>query len=276
MENAMPLLCFDGDRNRFVSDSARRYVFLLALVFAVPACHAAVCDPNAFRGVYGFSLTGNTTIGGPVRPVAVVGRLVLDDSGNLSGISSVSFTGLILGNGVTGEYEAHTDCSVTWSLQDDSGNLQHFAGTMSADGRRVAFRQTDPGGAENGTLARTMDACSDPSLAGIFNLTASGRTVDVDTAIDSGSISFEDLLIADGAGNLFFARESDAPPVSAGSYKVRSDCFVELVVKASEGGDETAPRHFRAILLEHGLEVQGIETDPGAIVTLRLVAETEK
>ena len=272
-------LLLDRDRNQFVSGRlfalARRYLLLLcASLFALPMTHAAVCDPKAFHGAYGLSLTGDTTIGGPVRPVAVVGRLVLDDSGNLSGISSASFTGLILGNPVTGRYEAHADSSVAWSLQDDSGNFQHFAGTMSTDGRRVAFRQTDPGGAENGILVRTMDACSDSSLAGRFNLKASGRTVDVDTAMDSGSISFEDLLIADGAGNLLFAREPNEPAAPAGSYKVRNDCFVELVVKAS--GNDTAVRHFRAILVEDGREVQGIETEPGTIVALRLVAETEK
>ena len=254
---------------------ARRYFLLLfAPFFALPMTHAAVCDPKAFHGAYGFSLTGNTTIGGPVRPVAVVARLVLDDSGTLSGISSASVTGLILGNPVTGKYEAHFDCSVRWSLQDDSGNFQHFAGTMSADGGRATFRQTDPGGAENGTLVRTMDACSDSSLAGRFNLTASGRTVDIDTATDSGSISFENLLIADGAGNLFFVQEADQPAPRAGSYKVRDDCFVELVVRASRS--ETASRHFRAILVENGREVQGIETEPGTIVALRLVAESEK
>ena len=254
-----------------------RYFFLLFVSsFALPRIHAEVCNPKAVHGTYGFSLTGNTTIGGPTRPVAVVGRLVFDDSGNLSGISSASFTGLVFGNPVRGKYEAHADCSVTWSLQDDSGNFQHFAGTMSADGRRVAFRQTDPGGAENGVLVRTMDGCSDSSLAGIFNLTASGRTVDVDSANDSGSLSFEHLLIIDGAGKLFFAQEPDEPALDAGSYKVRDDCFIELVLKASEGGGETAPRHFRAILVEDGREVQGIETDPGTIVALRLVAETEK
>ena len=32
-----------------------------------------------------------------------------------------------------------------WTLQDDSGNFRRFAGTMSADGGHVDFRQTDPG-----------------------------------------------------------------------------------------------------------------------------------
>ena len=131
-----------------VGTNVRRYFLLLfAWIFALSVAHAAVCDPRAFHGAYGFSLTGTTTIGGPARPVAVVGRGVVDDSGNLSGISSASFTGLIFGNQVTGRFEAQTDCAVRLTLQDDTGNFQHFAGTMSADGGHVAFRQTDPGGA---------------------------------------------------------------------------------------------------------------------------------
>ena len=87
-----------------VRANVRRYFFqMFAWIFALSVAHAAVCDPRAFPGAYGFSLTGTTTIGGPARPVAVVGRVVVDDSGNLSGISSASFTGLVFGNRVTGK-----------------------------------------------------------------------------------------------------------------------------------------------------------------------------
>jgi hypothetical protein len=256
-----------------VGANVRRYFFLLfAWIFALPVAHAAVCDPKAFHGVYGFSLAGATTIGGPARPVAVVGRLVVDDSGDLSGISSASFTGLIFGNRVTGKYEAHTDCSVTWTLQDDSGSFQHFAGTLSADGGHVAFRQTDPDGAGNGILLRTMDGCSVSSLAGTFQLTASGRTVDVDTAVDSGPISLRGVLIADGAGNLSAASGPDEPAQAAGMYEVAEDCFVNLALELPADEHQAAAMHFRAILVDNGREVLGIQTDPGTVVALRLVS----
>ena len=252
---------------------ARYYFLLLWWILALSVGHAAVCDPKAFHGAYGLSLTGATTIGGPARPVAVVGRLVLDDSGNLSGISSASFTGLILGNQVTGKYEAQTDCSVTWTMQDDSGNLQHFAGTMSADGGHVAFRQTDPGGAGNGILLRTMDRCSASSLAGEFQLTVSGSTVDVNTALGSGRVWIRGVLIADGAGSLSFSSEPDESPRVAGSYKVADGCFVMLVLELPAEEHQAAVMHFRAILVERGRELVGIQTDPGRVVALRLVSK---
>ena len=65
----------------------------------------------------------------------------------MSGTASATFSGLLLGNPVTGTYEAKSHCSVAWKLQDDSGAFQNFSGTLSTDGARVHFQQTDAGGA---------------------------------------------------------------------------------------------------------------------------------
>ena len=257
-----------------IGTNVRRYFLLLfAWIFALSVAHAAVCDPRAFHGAYGFSLTGTTTIGGPARPVAVVGRVVVDDSGNLSGISSASFTGLIFGNRVTGRFEAQTDCAVRLTLQDDTGKFQHFAGTMSADGGHVAFRQTDPGGAQNGILLRTTNGCSASSLAGTFKVKASGRTVDPNTGLDSGRVSVRGVVIADGARNLSFDSGPDEPALAAGNYEVAEDCFVTLVLELPADEHKTAAMHFRAILVDDGREVLGIQTDPGTVVALRLTSQ---
>ena len=257
-----------------VRANARRYFFqVFAWSFALSAAHAAVCDPRAIPGAYGFSLTGTTTIGGPARPVAVVGRVVVDDSGNLSGISSASFTGLVFGNRVTGKVLPQTDCSVTLTMQDDSGNFQHFAGTINAGSGRVAFRQTDPGGAQNGILLRTTNGCSASSLAGTFKVKASGRTVDPTTGVDSGHVLGRGVLIADGVRNLSFDSGPDEPALGAGNYEVADDCFVTLVLELPAAEHKTATMHFRAIIVDNGREVLGIQTDPGTVVALRLVAQ---
>jgi hypothetical protein len=240
------------------------------LLFPLPPAHAAVCDPKRLQGAYGLSLTGSTTIGGTTRPVAVLGRLVFDDSGNVSGTVSASFTGLILGNPVTGKYDTHADCSVTWSLQDDSGGFQHFTGTMSADGGRIGFRQTDPGGVQSDILLRTMGRCSESTLAGNFQLTGSGSRVDINTAVESTRVSFSHVMIADGAGGLFYDAGPDEPVLGAGTYDVQDDCFAEFGLELTEGGSEKATRHFRVILVEKGRAL-GIQTDPGMIVALQLI-----
>src|SRR5215472_13509967 len=74
----------------------------------------SVCDPAKLQGAYGFQLSGRITISGESKSVASIGRLEFDGKGDVSGISSVNFAGYFLGSRVTGRYEAHTDCSITW------------------------------------------------------------------------------------------------------------------------------------------------------------------
>src|SRR5215467_15597851 len=100
---------------------------------------ADVCDPTKLIGPYGLQLYGVTTISGTEKYATSLGRLVFDGHGSIRGISSAMFSGFLLGNPVTGSYEAHTDCSLTWQLQDDSGAYQHFTGRISPDGKRVGF-----------------------------------------------------------------------------------------------------------------------------------------
>jgi hypothetical protein len=245
------------------------FLLLFASIVAMPVAQADVCGPANFQDPYGFSLTGNTTIGGATRRVAAVGRLVFDGSGNVTGVSSAGFAGLVLGNPVTGTYEAHADCTVTWRLQDDSGAYQHFAGKMSADGGRVSFRHTDQGGADNGLLIRTTNGCSHSSLMGKFRFTISGVGVDIDSGTQSGSISFSGSLLADGAGGLS-SDGPDEPARIAGTYDVQDDCYVNLTLELPSDARKEA-MHFRAILVDNSREVLGIQTDPGRNAALRLV-----
>src|SRR6058998_1132403 len=109
---------------------------------------ADVCNPAKLFGPYAFQLSGTTTISSAPKPTASLGRIVFDGQGKVSGTSSAMFEGLLLGNPVTGSYEAKTDCTLTWQLQDDSGAYQHFSGSLSGDLSRGQFQQTDPGGAQ--------------------------------------------------------------------------------------------------------------------------------
>src|SRR6202167_1499823 len=123
-----------------------------APLLAIPARAADVCDPAKLEGAYGFQLSGHTTISADSKPVVSVGRLVFDGHGVLSGYASVNFAGYFLGNPVTGSYEAHDDCTISWSLQDDSGAFQHFTGKLTPDNSSAEFHQSDTGGAQDGIL----------------------------------------------------------------------------------------------------------------------------
>ena len=245
------------------------FVWLTLLAPLAATAHGEVCNPKDLQGAYGFLLTGEATIGAGPQPVATMGRLVFD-AGQISGTSSVKFTGLLLGNPVTGSYTAQQDCSVSWSLQDDSGSFQHFQGTMTADGKRVTFHQTDPGGVDNGTMARTAADCNAASLTGRYSLNVSGNTIDVDSARNSGSISVKGSLDADGAGGLAFSTDPGLPPATAGTYEFEDGCVIHLVLKLPVAGGQIANMNFRGIFADSGRSVFGIQIDPGSAVSLRL------
>jgi len=159
-----------------------------------------------------------------------VGRLVLDGSGGVSGFSTAMFAVFLIGNPLTGTYAAKNDCTITWSLQDDSGNFQHFAGKYTPDGARIAFRQSDPTGPQNGTMIKTPASCTLKTVQRQFRYTMAGA------GSTAGSIDGAKLVLDD-------------------------DCFVHFQV----GGD-----NFRGIVVDGGKEVLGMRTDPGAPLTIHL------
>jgi hypothetical protein len=247
--------------------TVRNWFLVFTMVAGTGLAHAA-CDPKDFAGNYGFLLTGTTTIGGDARPVASVGRLTLDGWGVARSTSSAAFTGIVLGSPAKGTYEAQSDCSVRWSLRDDGGNWQNFAGSMADRGARVTFRQTDPAGAGNGLMLRVPDSCSASSLQGRFDLTLSGHSVDVYSGRAFGRVSFGGSVVADGAGGVSFLTGTDAPTVKAGRYDFEDGCFVQLTVPPV-GGSKASEMHFRGILVDDGRTIFAMQIDPGAVVSLR-------
>jgi hypothetical protein len=237
-------------------------IAFLAMAAVLPAA-AQLCNPQNVQGAYGFRLAGTTTISGDTKPVAGMGRLEFDGQGSLSGTSSVNFAGYLLGNPVTGNYEAHADCSITWNLQDDSGAFQHFAGTLTPDLRRAAFHQTDPGGARNGTLAKVAPVCSSAGLQSRYDFSISGNAIPMNPGETAHRISLDGVLTADPAGNLAFLNGDAATP--AGHASVDSDCIVELDLTPPQG----APMKFRGVLVSDGKEILAIDTDPGTAANAR-------
>jgi hypothetical protein len=229
---------------------------------------ADVCDPVLFPGAYGAILSGTTTIAGESKLVASVARLEFDSSGKIRGVSSVSFGGLLVGNPVTGEYTAQNDCSVTWRLQDDSGNQQNFAGKASLDGKRVQFNQTDAGSPQRGVLVRSAESCQSSDFRGRYRIAIAGSTIAMDTGQLTSRVDINGSLDADGNTGLRFTPDRESPAIDSATFEIEGGCFVRLQFTAAG-----TAMHFRGILTNGGKEVVGIETDAGATVTLRATAE---
>lgn len=226
-----------------------RLIFASLLPTAIAAA-ADYCNPVNLVGPYAFQLSGSTKISGEEKPTASLGRIVFDGRGGLSGTASATFSGFLLGNPITGTYEAKQDCSVTWKLQDTSGAFQNFAGTLSADGARIQFRQSDPGGAQRGIMQKTSDTCSAATLLKKYEYTVSGST----TSMRAGDVAHS----VTGKGTLDVAEN--------GSFRVESDCSVRfsLTLPAPDG-----TLTMRGFLVNGGLEILAFQTDPGAMVSAR-------
>lgn len=233
---------------------------------------APLCSPAQVQGVYGFQLSGETTISGGRQPAASVGRLVLDGMGNVSGVSSVNFAGYFLGNSVTGTYQAHNDCSISWSLQDDSGAYQHFSGTVTPDGKQVQFRQTDEGAARHGIMSQAPASCSAGDFRGRYRFSISGRTIPMLEGQAGGTVSLQGTAETDGGGGISVRLQDASGASPTGTAEVGDDCFVQVDLPVPATGGQMGSRKFRAMLVDGGKHLIGVETDPGAIVTLRMDA----
>jgi len=249
-----------------------RFIVPIVLLSAPSFTDASseICDPAAVQGVYGFQLSGDTTIAGDVKPAVSVGRIVLDGAGSLSGYSSVNFGGYFLGNPVTGTYEVRTDCSISWSLQDDSGALQHFKGIVGADAKRVQFSQTDDGAAKRGLMVKSADACGELDLHRAYAMTISGSTFPMEAGDTAQTLFLKGLAKVDTNGSINLIPNGSEHEEAAGTVHVDADCFAQLDLSLPL--PHLSPMKFRGVLLDSGKEILGIETDPGTAVKIEMVA----
>ena len=149
---------------------------------------------------------------------------------------------------------------MTWKLQDDSGAFQHFSGTLSADGTRVQFKQTDPGGAQRGIMQKTSDACSTADLQNKYDYTVSGN------------------IRVMQPGDVAHTVSANGTVAENGSFQVESDCSVRfgLILPAQDGGvAESLPMAMRGFLVNGGKEILAFQTDPGAMVAARFTSATK-
>ena len=239
----------------------------MAAVGSLAAFGADLCGAADVHGSYGFQLSGTTTIGGVDNPapIASVGRLTFDGSGNVSGTTSVNFNGYFLGNPTAGKYELRPDCSVTLSLQDPSGGFQHFTGKSAQGGGRVEILQSDEGAGAKGVMMRAPDSCNTQMFNGPYNFSMSGSSTPLASGGPAGNMSAKATVQADGNGKLTVVRgEAQA----SGTYAVDSDCFVEMDLTVS-GADASASSRLRGTLVNDGKEILAIETDPRRVAAAR-------
>jgi hypothetical protein len=225
---------------------------LLLFALLIPSAYAAeVCGENDLHGAYGLQLSGVSKIAESAKPAVSLARIVFETEGSLSGYSSVNFDGLLLGNPVTGTYQAGSDCNISWSMQDDSGAWQHFSGKMTSGGTKAEIRQTDPGAGVRGLMERTPESCSAADFKGRYDFTlATPQSVSIE--------GIEGMVDADGNGKL--------DGKAAGVFEIDSDCIVHIDLAMEN------PIKLRGVLVNGGKEILAIRIDPGGAATARFTA----
>jgi hypothetical protein len=242
-------------------------LFTLICVVVPPIC-ADVCNPAELPGTYGVQLSGNTTISGESKPVSNIGRIVLAADGGISGSSTVMFAGLLLGNPVTGSYQAHWDCTISWSLQDDSGAFQHFSGVGTSGWKTVQFHQTDAGGAKKGVMDKTPAECKAPDIRKQYAFTLSGSFIPMQPGDAAGTVDAKGLIKADENGNFKLTLSGGAAAATDVTIGVDAQCIVDIGLSLPAKDGATIPAMiFRGVLVDGGKKILAIQTDPGAMVT---------
>jgi hypothetical protein len=240
---------------------------IIAAFAALGACSALeaqavdVCDPGKFAGAYGFQLSGHTTISGASKAVAAVGRLEFDGQGGVTGQASADFSGYYLGNHVTGKYQASADCTLTWSLQDDSGAWQHFLGRLTADLLAARFEGTDSGAAQNGTLQKVAPNCSVAGLAPRYGFAIAGAAIPMESGDEPPHpVNTDGIAEPDQAGAL---KLTVGNATGSGTVAIDSGCIATLVLNLPSGTTVS----LRGVLVDGGKRIIAVEADPGATAT---------
>ena len=248
--------------------------FLIAAALSLPAYAVNPCSNAAVTGPYGLHMSGTSTISGSPQPFASMSRIVFDGAGNINGYSSVNFNGLLLGNPVTGTYEVKPDCTMSFSLQDDSGAFQHFAGKLAAGGSAIDLRQTDAGVGGQGTMVRTSDTCTAADLRPTYAFSLSGTATPLASADVPGNISGKGVLHIDSAAGFTLIQTIDGLDVTAsGTWSVESDCTVHFdLALPVKGSKAPVPMTLRGILVNQGLQIFAIQTNPATVALARLTA----
>jgi hypothetical protein len=114
-----------------------------ALRFARPAKARAQdgCSASTVQGTFGYAFEG--VAGG--APVAGIGHVTNDGSGNASGADSLSINGVPVQRTYTGTYTVKSDCTGTATFLDSLGNTFHESGVVMNGGNQIATIVTDPG-----------------------------------------------------------------------------------------------------------------------------------
>ncbi len=132
----------------------RLAMVVLAGALAAPLTFAdAVCDASSLKGAYSIRLTGtNFDNQGYLYFHHVVGRLVSDGAGALTGSDTYNYDGPIYRQTLTGSYTISDDCTGTITLSGSASGPSHYDIVLTNNGLDAEVVQTDSGVSLSGSM----------------------------------------------------------------------------------------------------------------------------
>jgi hypothetical protein len=116
----------------------------------VAAMGKAVCTDAGVKHTYSFEFTGSDT---SPRPIAAAGQLVLNGTGSVKGVATLSIGGSIANSlPVSGTYQINSDCTGTAQITPQGLPVVDLALLVVNAGKEIMAIQTDSGTITAGTL----------------------------------------------------------------------------------------------------------------------------
>ena len=193
----------------------------VVLGLVTSALPSNACSNTTIQGSWGFLLTGANSN----KLAAVVGQIIADGKGGLSGSETISSNGVISSNvALTGSYSITTACTGTATITPSGFPAAKYNLTVVSTGKQIEMVDTATGSTEFGyALARGTSTCTDAAIKGTFGFLGGGFNSSLVPKAFAGQVKL------DGAGNLTGTETASSGgavgsgPIS-GTYSVNSDC----------------------------------------------------
>jgi hypothetical protein len=237
------------------------YVFMSLTAILMAARPAvAACSNASLNGVYGYY---HGRPGGTGNLRVLVGQIIADGKGDLSGSWTMSFNGSISNGTFTGSYLMSANCTGSFQIFGEDTSVAHFNIVLDQSHTGFQMIQTDTGFDQPGFgIAQGNVSCG---LSGKKQTFATNLTgVQIASSEAEGVVG---QITLDGHGNIsgfetFSVGGTISGSVLTGTYSIDSICLGTAQITPM-GGPTT---NFNTVVVNSGKAMLLIETDNTTLI----------
>jgi len=241
--------------------------FLMVLPLAA-LCYAQNCSNQSWSGTHYFLISGTPNANSSRTPIARLGKLVVDNSGSLTGQSTDSLSGTIGTSTITGSSTVINDCSgsetITFTPQGSPATLSYLAFQLVNGAQEGMVADSDSRVIVTGRVHRAAamgeGQCGTGILIGNYGFSGYGPSLGANAPFSRiGGIIF------DGQGSLTYklsynnGTSGTSTQTGNGTYTVAGDCSGTVRLDLAN-----STMNFNIAAVE-GNNVLFIETDAGTL-----------